>query len=232
MTEITMTSDITVKLIDSMASDVAVTRAAQVSIKGENNPDTDTPRLINYLMGSRHGSPFEHTAFTFFISAPIFVFREWHRHRIASINEMSGRYTKLKPIFYTPEYARPLVNHGSSAKPEFSRGTAGQWQKVVDGDKAVCQVAWDEYERRIEDGVANEIARTVLPVSTYSEMYWTVNARALMNFISLRTDSPDAAIRSRPQLEIEMGARKMEKIFSEIMPHTYEAFVKNGRIAP
>lgn len=232
MSDVQLSSEIHVKLIDSMASDIAVTRAAQVSVKGENNPETDTPRLINYLMESRHGSPFEHTAFTFFVAAPIFVFREWHRHRIASINEMSGRYTKLRPMFYTPSFDRNLQNVGTPARPEFAPGTPAQKTLVRQGDLEIAQRSWDLYEERIEAGIANEIARTVLPVSVYSEMYWTVNARALMNFLSLRVDSPDATSRTRPQREIEMGAEQIETLFAATMPHTHASFVKHGRVAP
>lgn len=232
MTEITLRSDVEVKLIDSMASDLAVVRAAQVSVKGENNPDTDMPRLINYLMASRHGSPFEHTAMTFFVKAPIFVFREWHRHRIASINEMSGRYTKLFPEFYAPDAKRKLVNVGTSARPEFAPGNETQQRLVRDLIWDTSQKAWDGYEAMIEAGVANEIARAVLPVTTYSQMYWTVNARALMNFLSLRVDSSDSAYRTRPQREIEMGAVEIERHFHDLMPVTYEAFVRNGRVCP
>jgi len=236
-TEIQLSSEITVKLIDAQASDLNVTRAAQVSIKGENKPETDSPRLINYLMESRHGTPFEHNSFTFFVSAPIFVFREWHRHRISSINEMSGRYTKLKPIFYLPAPERKLINVGTSARPEFAPGTDEQYALVEEEIGQGSQDQWDRYERLLEAGVANEISRAVLPVNVYSEMYWTVNARALMNFLSLRTDArthgtPDATIFSRPQREIEMGAEKMEEIFAQEMPLTHAAFVKHGRIAP
>lgn len=236
MTEITMSSDITVKLIRSSASDDYVVQAAQVSIKGENNPETDSPRLINYLMEGRHGSPFEHNSFTFFVKAPIFVFREWHRHRIASINEMSGRYTEMLPEFYTPDEDRILVNSGTSARPEFlhEERADAPWMlaAVQAGDLAVAEHAWAVYQSRLDIGVAKEVARGVLPVNIYSQMYWTVNARALMNFISLRTDSPDAAVRSRPQREIEMGAETLEKEFSKLMPITHAAFVKNGRVAP
>jgi len=241
MTQIELSSEITVKLIDSMASDLAVTRAAQVSVKGENNPDTDSARLINYLLSSRHGSPFEHATFTFFVEAPIFVFREWHRHRIASINEMSGRYSILPAKFYIPAEDRNLVNVGTSARPEFAPGTAGQVADVRVRLADIYQQAWDTYEFLIDSGVANEVSRLALPVAVYSQMYWTVNARALMNFLSLRTDArthgiPDAEERglafSRPQREIEIGAEKLEAIFAQEMPHTYEAFVKNGRIAP
>jgi len=237
MTQIELTSEITVKLIDSMASDLGVTRAAQVSVKGENNPDTDMPRLINYLMESRHGSPFEHNAFTFFIKAPIFVFREWHRHRISSINEMSGRYTKLRPTFYVPDQYRNLINVGTSARPEFAPGDQSQYELVEAHIRTNSQDSWNRYEAMLDAGVANEISRAVLPVNVYSEMYWTVNARSLMNFLSLRTDArthgiPDATKFSRPQREIEMGAELMEQAFAEKMPHTHAAFVKHGRIAP
>jgi len=232
MTKVTLLSTMEVKLIDSMATDLAVTRAAQVSVKGENNPDTDMPRLINYLMQSRHGSPFEHTVFTWFVKAPIFVFREFHRHRIASYNEMSGRYTKLLPEFYTPTPDRPLRNVGTSARPEFEPGTELQQSIVQQGDSWFAQACWDEYERRLASGIANEIARTVLPVSIYSQMYVTMNARSLMNFLSLRVDSPDATYRTRPQREIQMVADQMEMDFGINMPHTYEAFLKHGRVAP
>ena len=243
MTQLTFRSDVRVELIDSMASDLAVTRSAQVSVKGENKPDTDTPRLINYLMSARHGSPFEHAVFTFFVEAPIFVFREWHRHRISSFNEMSGRYTKLLPHFYTPGWDRALVNEGTSARPEFSSTLTTEEQRdlVLISDRELAKRAWFWYETRLEAGVAPEVARTVLPVSIYSQMYWTVNARALMNFISLRTDArthgiPDAEERglpfSRPQREIELGAEKIEEHFKTLMPITHAAFVAAGRVAP
>lgn len=232
MGKVEFSSDITVKLVRSMASDEMVVQAAQVSVKGENNPGTDAPRLINYLMSVRHGSPFEHTAFTFFVEAPIFVFREWHRHRISSINEMSGRYSVLKPKFYTPGPDRKMINIGTSARPEMSPGKKTHRRSMKWWDYIVCRVAWWAYQRRLKKGVSNELARTILPVSTYSQMYWTVNARSLMNFLSLRIDSPDSKVRSRPQMEIQMGAEQMEVYFKELMPNTHAAFVANGRVAP
>ena len=177
-------------------------------------------------------SPLEHNCFTFFVAAPIFVFREWHRHRIASINEMSGRYTVLKPRFYSPAPDRKMINVGTSARPEMAPGSKEQYDLMVKGDKTVCQLAWDTYQERLEAGISNELSRTILPLSVYSEMYWTVNARGLMNFLSLRVDSPDSHKRSRPQWEIQMGADKCEAIFAELMPITHAAFVKNGRVAP
>lgn len=232
MTDVEFSSDITVKLVRALASDDMVVQAAQVSVKGENNPETDSPRLINYLISSRHGSPFEHNAFTFFVEAPLFVFREWQRHRISSFNEMSGRYSKLKPKFYQFPADRKLRNIGTSARPEFDEGTTDQKIEVAYAGREVAQAAWDAYEAQLDMEVANEVARAVLPVSVYSQMYWTVNARSLMNFISLRIDHPESAVRSRPQWEIQVGAEQVEAAFAEAMPHTHAAFVKNGRIAP
>ena len=229
---IEFSSEIVVKLIDHTASDLSVTRSAQVSVKGENNPNTDTPRLISTLIRHRHGTPFEHNSFTFFIEAPIFVFREWHRHRISSINEMSGRYTVLKPKFYTPGPDRNMINIGTSMDPVMVPGDPDLREFMYQGDVDVCSLAWKVYQARLKRGISNELARTVLPVETYSQMYWTVNARSLMNFLSLRIESDDSLVRSHPQWEIQMGAEKMEAIFQELMPITHAAFVANGRVAP
>jgi thymidylate synthase (FAD) len=230
--KIEMSNDVTVKLVRAMAADDYVVQAAQVSAKGENNPETVPERLINALMADGHGSPFEHNAFTFFAEAPIFVFREWHRHRIASINEMSGRYTKLLPKFYTPADDRKLINIGTSMRPEFVAGSELETKEVQQIIFRNSLMAWEDYEQMLKAGVAKEVARMVLPVNIYSQMYWTVNARSLMNFLKLRVDSPDALKRSRPQWEIQLAAVAMEDEFARLMPITHKTFVKNGRVAP
>ena len=224
-------SDIYVKLVRSMASDDMVIQAAQVSSKGENNPDTVPERLINALLKGRHGSPFEHTAFTFFIEAPIFVFREWQRHRISSFNEMSGRYTELKPKFYVPDVERGVINVGTKMRPVFVNHleAAMDIQAILNHQSSS---AWEHYQFMLKAGVANEVARMALPVNVYSQMYWTVNARSLMNFLSLRVESDDSTFRSYPQYEIDVAARKVERNFQEQMPLTHKAFVQNGRVAP
>ena len=224
-------SDIYVKLVRSMASDDMVIQAAQVSSKGENNPDTVPERLINALLKGRHGSPFEHTAFTFFIEAPIFVFREWQRHRISSFNEMSGRYTELKPKFYSPSVERGVINVGTKMKPVFVNHleAAMDIQAILNHQSST---AWEHYQYMLKAGVANEVARMALPVNVYSQMYWTVNARSLMNFLSLRVESDDSTFRSYPQYEIDLAARKVERNFQDKMPLTHKAFVQNGRVAP
>lgn len=231
MTELEFSSEITVNLIRHMAHDAVVVQAAQVSVKGKNKPGTDPGRLINYLMQHRHGSPFEHAVFTFFVEAPLFVFREWQRHRMSSFNEMSGRYTTLPPKFYVPFDGRLVVNNGTSARPSFK----GDKDLLSTADAAMrdtAEKAWEEYDTLLKLGVANEVARMVLPVNIYSQMYWTVNARSLMNFLSLRIEDPTARIHSRPQIEIQKGAEKVENYFAALMPETHLAFIKNGRVAP
>jgi thymidylate synthase (FAD) len=188
--------------------------------------------LINYLARERHGSPFEHTSMTFFISAPIFVFREFMRHRIASYNEESGRYRELRPVFYVPSKDRKLVQVGKPGAYSFVEGTAEQHQMTVDAIKETCTLAYENYQKLLTAGVAREVARAVLPVTLYSSMYVTMNARALMNFLSLRTSREGSHFPSYPQREIEMVAEKMEAEFAKLMPITYGAFQKSGRIAP
>ena len=234
MTNIEFSSEMTVKLVRSMASDDMVVQAAQVSAKGENNPDTVPLRLIQALMKGKHGSPFEHNAFTFFVEAPLFVFREWQRHRIGSFNEMSGRYTELPGKFYIPGDDRKMINVGTKMKPKFEEGAFHQRQFFINDLRKQNKEAWALYQGHLDNGVANEVARMVLPLNIYSQMYWTVNARSLMNFLSLRGTQDDrpVEIRSYPQREIQMAAEQIEMIFDEVMPATYHAFVENNRIAP
>jgi thymidylate synthase (FAD) len=226
-------SDVTVELVDCMASDKAVVMAARVSTGGAASDEPSKDKgLINYLMRDRHGSPFEHNAFTFYIEAPIFVFREFMRHRIASYNEESGRYKELAPVFYVPGEDRKLVQVGKPGAYTFEDGTYDQQKLAPAEARRAAEEAYSSYKRMLDAGIAREVARTVLPVGIYSSMYVTMNARALMNFLSLRTQREGTHFPSFPQREIEMVAEKMEEFFAEKMPITYEAFNKNGRVAP
>lgn len=235
MSFIKLLDDVEVHLEDSMGGDLSIVRAAQVSLKGKNEP-VDTEKavgLINYLVREKHGSPFEHNSMTFYVKAPIFVFREFHRHRAGfSYNEMSGRYTKLLPEFYVPNEDRPLVNVGSSAKPEFVRGSEGQSYRTRRALEASYTDAWLSYEDLLEAGVANEVARAVLPVGVMSQMYATFNLRAAFNFLSLRTKDDRATHLSRPQHEIELVARKIEAEVERLFPIAYAAYNKFGRVSP
>ena len=234
-------SDMTVELVRSSAHDSDVLFAARVSTQGEQtleaaqDADLDVTRskgLINYLMRDRHGSPFEHNSMTFYVQAPIFVFREFMRHRIASYNEESGRYRELKPVFYVVGPDRNLVQVGKAGAYEFLPGTVEQQELAVSEEKRIATEAYASYQRQLEAGIAREVARTVLPLSIYSSMYVTLNARSLMNFLSLRTKREGTTFPSFPQREIEMCAEVMEAKFQELMPLTYAAFNDNGRVAP
>ena len=192
----TFRSDIAVELVRSNASDADVLFAARVSTQGEKtleaaqSDDVDTSRskgLINYLMRDRHGSPFEHNSMTFYVQAPIFVFREFMRHRIASYNEESGRYRELNPVFYIPGADRNLVQVGKPGAYDFIPGTPEQTELVQSEARRTSTDAFDSYQRMLDAGVAREVARIVLPLNIYSSMYVTMNARSLMNFLSLRT---------------------------------------------
>lgn len=245
MPEIEFRSEMTVELVRSSASDADVLFAARVSTQGEQSletsrldgteTDADDARsrgLINYLMRDRHGSPFEHNSMTFYVQAPIFVFREFMRHRIASYNEESGRYREMNPVFYVPASDRNLVQTGKPGAYEFLPGTAEQAALVDQQTMDVSRHAFEAYQRMLQAGVAREVARIVLPLNLYSSMYVTMNARSLMNFLSLRTRRDDSHFPSFPQREIEMCAEKMETLWAGLMPLTHAAFDANGRVAP
>lgn len=231
-------SDVTVELVRSSARDADVVFAARVSTAGEQtleDIDADAERstgLINYLMRERHGSPFEHNSMTFFVRAPIFVWREHMRHRMASYNEESGRYRQLEPVFYVPDASRSVVQVGKTGAYEFLPGTDAQYQLIDSAMRASCTQAYQAYVQMLEAGIAREVARMVLPVSIYSSAYVTLNARSLMNFLSLRRKAEGSHFPSYPQREIEMVAERYEEEWARLMPLTHAAFVKNGRVAP
>lgn len=213
-----------VRLDGAMADDLSVVNAARVSFatRKEVVDDSDIG-LIRFLMRDRHGTPFEHNAFRFHVKAPIFIAREWFRHRIGSFNEWSGRYSKLEPEFYVPEQddIRSQVGKPGAYKFEPLDDPYLSWMEF----KSAYILAWASYEDLLDEGVAKELARMVLPVGIYTQWYWTVNARSLMNFLSLRNSET-------AQLEIHRYAEVIEGIFAEQMPITAEAFIANNRVAP
>ncbi len=232
-------SDVSVELVQSAAQDSDVVWAARVSTSGEmsleaQNEDASSSKgLINFLMKNRHGTPFEHNSMTFMVSAPIFVFREFHRHRVGwSYNEESARYRELAPVFYTPGPDRRLVQIGKAGHYEFVDGTAEQSRIVHESTIRACESSYTAYQEMLAAGVAREIARGVLPVNTFSTMYATCNARSLMAFLSLRTKDEASTFPSYPQREIEMVAELMEAEFAKLMPITHSCFVANGRVSP
>ena len=215
-----------VRLDDAMASDLSVVNGARVSFaRHKAEMDESDEGLIRFLMRDRHGTPFEHNAFRFHVRAPLFVAREWFRHRVGSFNEFSMRYAKASDEFYVPEpedvrsqVGKPGAYSFEPVEPELAEHTREELQAVYDA-------AYSTYNRLVEQGVARELARLVMPMGAYTEFYWTVNARSLMNFVSLRAAET-------AQREIRRYAEACERFFAEKMPITYSAFVEQGRVAP
>jgi thymidylate synthase (FAD) len=215
-----------VRLDDAMASDLSVVNAARVSFarRKEEMDDSDAG-LIRFLMRERHGTPFEHNSFRFHIRAPIFVVREWMRHRISSFNEFSMRYARATDDFYVPEPEDVRTQVGKPGAYSFESVDAELAETTREELRRVYEDAYATYERLVEQGVARELARSVLPVGAYTEFYWTVNARSLMNFVSLRAAET-------AQREIRRYADACERFLEELMPITHAAFVANERTAP
>jgi thymidylate synthase (FAD) len=238
-------SNVDVQLIQSMGGDYMVVAAAKVSTNGTaalefNKPEAgeENAGLINYLVKQRHGTPFEHSALTFFVHAPIFVWREWHRHRIGfSYNEESGRYKQLEPVFYIPDRERPMmkVDGWKPGRPKFLRDETGDgevWQALCCNLKESYEFSYRTYEKNLALGIDPGLARDCLPVGIYSGCWVTCNPRSLMAFLSLRVHDMDAKFVSYPLWEIDIAARACEQVLAAGWPITYRAFVNNGRVAP
>ena len=215
-----------VRLDAAMASDLSVVNSARVSFgRRKEEMDESDEGLVRFLMRDRHGTPFEHNAFRFHIRAPIFVVREWMRHRIGSFNEFSMRYAKATDDFYVPEADDVRTQVGKPGAYSFEPVEPELAEEAREALQAVYEQAFATYERLVEAGVARELARSVMPVGAYTEFYWTVNARALMNFVSLRAHET-------AQREIRRYAEAVETFLAEKMPVTHAAFVAAGRVAP
>ena len=173
-----------------MADDLSVANGARVSFaRRKDELDESDEGLIRFLMRERHGTPFEHNAFRFHVRCPIFVAREWFRHRVGSFNEFSLRYAKATDDFYVPEPEDVRSQVGKPGAYSFEPVSDELADTTREQLRAVYETAFQTYEQLVELGVARELARSVLPVGAYTEFYWTVNARSLMNFLSLRTSS-------------------------------------------
>lgn len=199
-----------------------------IRLPREAEPDLaeDEIGLINYLMKGKHGSPFEHNYFKWRIRMPIFVAREWVRHRIGvSWNEESSRYSELKPNFYVPALSDIRTQVGKPGAYVFEKFPDAEARDVAHAIINSSERAFEIYRELLDKGVAKEVARVHLPVNTYTNVMWSANARSIMNFLELRT-APTA------QLEIRKYAIELERQFADIMPITHAAFVANGREAP
>lgn len=243
MQEMQFKSTVDVSLVQSMGGDYMVVAAAKVSTNGPAamefaKPDKaeENAGLINYLVKMRHGTPFEHSALTFFVHAPIFVWREWHRHRIGfSYNEESGRYKQLEPIFYLPDRERPMmkVDGWKPGRPRFTRCEDESTFKAITRNLTVgYEQSYRLYLDNLALGIDPGLARDCLPVGIYSGCWVTCNPRSLMSFLSLRINAEDAMFVSYPLWEIQMAAEAAERMFQMGWPITHAAFIENRRVAP
>jgi thymidylate synthase (FAD) len=210
----------TVELVKTNATDADVAYAAWVSnfaSEARNRPVDRIEGLINFLYRERHMSPFEHGSFTFFIDTPLFVAREFMRHRTFSYNETSGRYKEMEGRFYLPPFERPLGQKGKVGAYTFEAGTSEQYALMMQSQLRVFNVAWEEYKRQLDFGIAKEVARNVLPLSLYTQFYATANPRNIMQFLILRNDS-------NALFEIRDVAVAIEEAFAKTMPLTYNAY--------
>lgn len=240
--KITTTSEITVREMMQAGSDTHVAAAAWVSTSAADGMKraADEPEkvggLIRYLMKHRHGTPFEHGMLTVYVHAPIFVWREWHRHRIGhSFNEESARYKTLDPVFYLPPRDRPMmkVDGWKPGRPKFLRCDADAvYTELCDNLTQSYRDGYEHYLRNLELGVDPGLARDCLPVGIFSSCWVTTNPRSLMAFLSLRTHEPAATHPSYPLYEIEVAARQVEAIFAKHWPITHAAWCECGRVAP
>jgi len=210
-----------VRLIDYMGSDERITEAARVSYGGKKKTAKEDKLLIDYLMAHGHTSPFEHVVFEFHCKMPIFVARQWLRHRTARINEVSGRYTVMKEEFYLPEESRIQLQSKTNRQ--------GSSDEVIDNEtkKKVIQTMVSNqqssslgYDNLLEMGISKEIARINLPLSLYTEFYWQMDLHNLFHFIKLRMDS-------HAQWEIQEYARVLAKIVKNITPMAWDAFERH-----
>lgn len=241
-----------VRLVDWCGDEIAICNAARVSFAKEsslvdeddNGPDERLDSLspigpypytylskadkglINFLLKNHHGTPFEQGFMAqFHLRVPIFVMREWVRHRVGfSINEESGRYTEMRGDFFIPEKARVQSGKpGHYIYEEVEDRGINEWLKGI--LKMHSERGYDHYKEALELGIAKEQARLFLGLNLYTEFRWTCNARSLMNFLTLRNDPP-------AMQEIREYAIEVEKIFAQHMPNVHQSFEENGRVAP
>lgn len=208
-----------VKLVDWMGDDSSIVQAARVSYnQGTKTPEEDA-KLINYLMKNLHTTPFEMVEFKFHCKMPIFIARQWIRHRTASVNEMSGRYSVLADDFYIPEMEdiKPQSKVNKQGRDESQDLPSGVKFAFSEGLQSRQQSEYTFYEACLSQGVAKEMSRINLPLSLYTQWYWKINLHNLFHFLRLRIDS-------HAQKEIRVYGEAMASIIKKIVPVAYEAF--------
>lgn len=200
-------------LIDHMGSDAAIVQAARVSYGPGTKSSSDDRGLIRYLMRHKHTTPFEMVEFKFLIKCPMFVARQWMRHRTASVNEISARYSILDENYFLPDTLRLQSTLNKQGGEDSMEGDS----LLILKQKASCDLAFHTYEELLKKGCSRELARTHLPLSTFTEFYWKIDLHNLLHFLKLRMDG-------HAQLEIRTLANQVYELIKPIVPVTCEAF--------
>lgn len=219
-----------VRLVDHMGNDLSIVRNARVSYDADWRAGEDTgsdTRLINYLYNNGHNTPFEAVTFTFDVKAPIFVFRQWHRHRTQSFNELSARYRELPEEFYVPDPLKLGVQSTDNKQmrivgDDLDKGQIAEAEYSCYVIRKACKASFEHYKSLINSGVPRELARSVLPVATYSHMFATVNLHNLFRFLAER-------LHPHAQYEIRVYAEAMLELVEPIVPVAVAAFKKRLR---
>ena len=221
MSDIEFRCDLRVEYVGHMGDDRRIAQAARVST-GNDQSDRPHEGLVRRLWADQHTSTFEHNVLTVMVEVPIFVAREWHRHRTFAYNEISARYSEVEPVFYVPGDFRPLVQTGKAMDYRRELGDMRQEARAVNAHRVVAEGAWGEYLSMLDFGIAREVARNVLPVSMFTRFYATANLRNWMHFLDLRTD--ETAL-----WEIRDAARQVEAIIAGLWPVAHGAFAESTR---
>lgn len=211
-----------VKLVDCMGDDSSIVQAARVSYSNGTKTKRDDDKLINYLLKNKHWTPFEMVVFKFHIKLPIFIARQWMRHRAGSFNEISGRYSVMKDDFYFPNLSRiqaQSIKNKQCSGDELDLTTQKQ---SVDKIRIACVNTYKTYQDLLDSGVSREIARIVLPNNLYTEFYWKVDLRNLFNFIALRSDD-------HAQWEIQQYSNAIATFVKEVAPVAYQSFLNQKK---
>jgi thymidylate synthase (FAD) len=207
-----------VRLVDYLGGDARIVQAARVSYAEGTKTVREDRALIDYLLRNRHTSPFEQVIFTFHVKLPIFVARQWIRHRTARINEISGRYSVMRDEFYAPRdfevrFQSERNRQGSAA----DEVPAALRERVIDALQAGQRRTYGEYEALLEDGIARELSRVNLPLSLYTELYWQIDLNNLFHFLRLRLDW-------HAQYEIRAYGDAIARCVRAVAPLAFEAF--------
>jgi thymidylate synthase (FAD) len=201
-----------VVLKETMGSDSTIAESARVSYGAGTKTISDDRNLLRYLIRHNHTSPFEMAEARFLVKVPVFVWRQWIRHRTANVNELSGRYSELPEECFAPEQWRSqsITNKQGGEQPmEYE-----QWQTGMGYSDEIAKI---EYVRRLESGVSRELARTCLPVSHYTIAYWKCDVHNILHFLKLR-------MHSHAQYEIQVYAQSIYNLLKQQFPITFEAF--------